>query len=109
MRSELGLRGARRRLDRLAAALDLLRDEAGTGSDPEAVRRWGEARNRLLVGRLVVSAALARRESRGAHCRTDHPDAAPAAERSIHTLTDLFTLGAGAAGPLPGDAACRIL
>lgn len=109
VRSELGLRGARRRLDRLAAALDLLRDEAGTGADPDDVRRWGEARNRLLVGRLVVSAALARRESRGAHCRADHPDTARSAERAIHTLTDLFTLGAGAAGPLPGDAACRIL
>ncbi|MCG5240720.1 L-aspartate oxidase [Azospirillum doebereinerae] len=111
VRDGLGLRAARRKLDRLAAALDSLRDaDAGsdTALDPVSVRRWGEARNRLLVGRLVVHAALAREESRGAHCRADHPLPDPAsgrtAENRILTLTDL----AGAAGPLPGDAACCI-
>jgi L-aspartate oxidase len=38
---------------------------------------WGEARNVLLVGRLVAEAALARRESRGAHFRADHPRPRP--------------------------------
>jgi len=109
VRDGLGLRAARRKLDRLAAALDSLRDaEPGREPTPDAVRRWGEARNRLLVGRLVVHAALAREESRGAHCRADHPLPDPAygrtAENRVLTLNDL----AGAAGPLPGDAACCI-
>jgi L-aspartate oxidase len=33
----------------------------------------GEARNLLWAGRLLAQAALARRESRGGHYRTDHP------------------------------------
>ncbi|PWC46615.1 hypothetical protein TSA6c_07340 [Azospirillum sp. TSA6c] len=72
---------------------------------PEIVRHWGEARNRLLVGRLVVHAALAREESCGAHCRSDHPLPNPASISRTLTLSEL----AGTAGPLPGDAACCIL
>ncbi|MFP5515374.1 MAG: L-aspartate oxidase [Alphaproteobacteria bacterium] len=110
VRHGLGLFAARRKLDRLAAALDTLRCEDGdAGNDgrapPPVVRHWGEARNRLLVGRLVVHAALAREESRGAHCRSDHPLPNSAFTRSTLTLSDL----AGTAGPLPGDAACCIL
>ncbi|WP_298371721.1 L-aspartate oxidase [Azospirillum sp.] len=112
VRDGLGLLAARRKLGRLAAALDSLRgEEADANADinPGAVRRWGEARNRLLVGRLIVHAALAREESRGAHCRADHPLPNPAfgrtAENRTLTLTDL----AGPTGPLPGDAACCIL
>ncbi len=121
VRDGLGLLAARRKLGRLAAALDTLRGDPadstgdgagdGAGDHPPSlntVRRWGEARNRLLVGRLIVQAALAREESRGAHCRTDHPLPNPALvqplDRRTHTLTDL----AGTTGPLPGDAACCI-
>lgn len=43
----------------------------------DLVRLWGEARNRLLVARLVTLAALRREESRGAHCRSDFPAARP--------------------------------
>ncbi|PWC75067.1 L-aspartate oxidase [Azospirillum sp. TSH64] len=110
VRNGLGLLAARRKLDRLAAALDMLRCEDGDTHDtvqapPDIVRHWGEARNRLLVGRLVIHAALAREESRGAHCRSDHPLPNPASLSRTLTLSDL----AGAAGPLPGDAACCIL
>ena len=49
--------------------------------DPAAcfdrVLRWSEARNLLLVARLVASAALDREESRGAHYREDFPHALP--------------------------------
>lgn len=103
VRDGVGLLAARRKLDRLAVALDALCD--GGTADLAAVRRWGEARNRLLAGRLIVHAALARSESRGAHFRTDFPQEDPAAQRHRFTLTDLT----GAAGPLSGDAACSIL
>lgn len=43
----------------------------------------GEARNLLGVARLVTAAALARRESRGGHFRTDFPAADPAWERRL--------------------------
>lgn len=103
VRDGVGLLAARRKLDRLAVALDALCN--GGPADLPAVRRWGEARNRLLAGRLIVHAALARSESRGAHFRTDFPREDPAAQRHRFTLTDL----AGATGPLTGDAACSIL
>lgn len=105
VRDGLGLLAARRKLDRLAAALDTLRCEDGDEAPSSVVRHWGEARNRLLVGRLVVHAALNREESRGAHCRSDHPLPNPASISRTLTLSDL----AGTAGPLPGDAACCIL
>ena len=105
VRDGLGLLAARRKLDRLATALDMLRCEEGDEAPPEIVRKWGEARNRLLVGRLVVHTALAREESRGAHCRSDHPLPNPATISRTLTLSDL----AGTAGPLSGDAACCIL
>ncbi len=45
------------------------------GSAPLASREEIETANLLLVGRLVVAAALTREESRGAHYRTDFPEA----------------------------------
>ena len=39
---------------------------------------WSELRNLVDVGEALVSAALAREESRGAHTRTDFPDTDPA-------------------------------
>ncbi len=35
--------------------------------------------NLVTLGRLVATGALAREESRGAHCRLDHPRSRPAA------------------------------
>ena len=53
----------------------------GEFRDPVAsfdrVLRWSEARNLLLVARLVALAALDREESRGAHYREDFPRPLP--------------------------------
>jgi succinate dehydrogenase/fumarate reductase flavoprotein subunit len=50
----------------------------------------GETRNLLEVARLVAAAALLREESRGAHWRSDHPAADPAAaRRSVATAVEL--------------------
>lgn len=62
----------------LASALDEL--EALAESQPGIA---GEARNLLSVGRLVTAAALARRESRGGHFRSDYPQADPEWQRRI--------------------------
>jgi L-aspartate oxidase len=63
------------------ANVGLVRDDRGLG---EALRRIveledafpraaNELRNLLVVGRLITEAALARRESRGSHYRSDYP------------------------------------
>lgn len=64
--------GVVRRRDGMEAALDALAglDDAAS-ADPRA-------RSALVVARLVLSAGLARTESRGAHFRSDHPAADPA-------------------------------
>jgi L-aspartate oxidase len=43
----------------------------------------GEARNLVWAGRLVATAALARRESRGGHYRADYPEADLAWQRHL--------------------------
>jgi succinate dehydrogenase/fumarate reductase flavoprotein subunit len=57
--------------DRWERARGSFRGSGGTGS---AGPRWFEVRNRLLVSRLILEAALLRTESRGAHYRSDFPE-----------------------------------
>jgi L-aspartate oxidase len=68
--------GVEREAEGLTSALDEL--EALAATAPPAS---GETRNVLEVARLVAAAALLREESRGAHWRSDHPAADPAAAR----------------------------
>jgi L-aspartate oxidase len=42
--------------------------------DQLLVREWGELRNLLTVGRLILRSALFRQESRGGHFREDFPE-----------------------------------
>ena len=70
----------------------LVRDEAGLTSalaELESLAKThpnaaGEARNLLAVARLVTAAALARRESRGGHYRSDLPAPDPAWARRLY-------------------------
>lgn len=83
VRDGAGLRTAGTDLAALASALD-------GGAVTTDVRAWAEARNLLLVARMVTAFADARRESRGAHCRLDHPHTLGAEGlRQFHTLSDL--------------------
>ena len=43
----------------------------------------GEVRNMLMAGRLITTAALARKESRGVHYRSDHRESDPGWNRHI--------------------------
>jgi L-aspartate oxidase len=72
VRHEQGLREALRRIAEL---------------ETEFPRAANELRNLLVVGRLITEAALARRESRGSHCRSDYPQPDEAlAKRSFTRL-----------------------
>jgi L-aspartate oxidase len=52
-------------------------------------------RTMTATATLVAAAALARTESRGGHCRTDHPETDPAqARRSRLTLDEALTIRA---------------
>jgi len=63
------------------ASLDAFAGEATTG----------EARNMVLVGRLIAASALLREESRGAHRRRDFPEAdARYANRAARTADELL-------------------
>ena len=79
VRSGTGLQRALRRFRELDRRLRNL--ALGAVHDPadEFIRvlRWSEARNLLLVARLVTLAALDREESRGAHYREDFPNPLP--------------------------------
>ncbi len=78
-----GSAGVRRRGTDLEAALARLR-EGSARLAPVPLRRAGvEARNLLLAGELVVTAAREREESRGAHFRIDFPESRPAWRRRL--------------------------
>jgi succinate dehydrogenase / fumarate reductase flavoprotein subunit len=71
------------RLERALRAIAELAVELGErpvgGAEAFDMRRleWFDLRNMLSVARIVAEAALARRESRGAHQREDFPDRRP--------------------------------
>jgi L-aspartate oxidase len=67
----------------LTAALDEL--DSMAEAHPEAA---GEARNLLGIARLVAAAALARRESRGGHYRSDFPQLDPDWQRRLFLTAD---------------------
>ena len=84
----------------------------GTGS-VRALVAGLESANLRLIGRAVLTAALARPESRGAHVRTDHPVRDPTFRRSTQvrlvgneltvTAADPELENAGVAGPLRAE------
>ncbi|MCY7368266.1 MAG: L-aspartate oxidase [Chamaesiphon sp.] len=50
----------------------------------QELRAWGETRNLLEIGLLILTSAIMRTESRGGHYRTDFPSINPAWQ--LHTL-----------------------
>ena len=78
MRSGKSLASALSQLSELDQQMRSLADQDTPCRPPSSntVKRWSEARNLLLVARLVTLAALQRKESRGAHYRDDYPNPA---------------------------------
>jgi fumarate reductase flavoprotein subunit len=75
VRDAEGLGAALAEIHRLDAALDVVA-VAGDPSLNTAWQDWLNLKNQALAARLIVSSALERRESRGAHWRRDFPAAA---------------------------------
>ena len=75
----------------------LRRDEAGLSEAANSIEQWcryvlprpfaqtggWELQNMLCVARLMIDAAVQRRETRGVHQRTDHPELDPGWQRHI--------------------------
>jgi len=86
MWEKVGIERDREGLEEAISELERLRDEVGdslvaaTGLE---LYRVTKVKNAVATGLMVTKAALARRESRGAHFRRDFPGADQAAEKSI--------------------------
>ena len=65
---------------------------------------WHEARAALDVAAAVTHAAAARRESRGAHQREDHPETDPAQAHNQVLRLEAGSLAARPAAPAPDTA-----
>ncbi len=83
----------------MTAGAGVLRDAQGLTEALRGIARIEAAQpdcprlaNMTATATLICAAALARQESRGAHCRTDFPDPLPDARRSRMTLAEALAL-----------------
>ena len=76
----------------MSRAVGVLRSGEGLGAAAGALfalaRDEEAANDAAVVGLMIAVAALRREESRGAHARTDFPDAAAKAQRTTLRLSD---------------------
>ena len=80
--------GLERDAEGLAGALSVIgRLERAGGSEPALL-------NMMATAKLVAAGALARTESRGAHCRTDYPSTDEVGRRTMMTLVDADRIAA---------------
>ncbi len=88
-RTDEKLREAIVEIDRMASELGAAPPSSGMSFDPLLID-WLDLRNMLQVAKAVAVPALARKESRGAHQRDDHPGLEEA-----WTLNQIITLHGG--------------
>src|SRR6185437_10069369 len=87
--------------------MGITRDAAGLGEAAERVDQWSRyilplefddvtgwtLQNMLIVARLMIAAATARRESRGVHFRRDFPQPDPALNHHINLMCQVTRAG----------------
>jgi L-aspartate oxidase len=85
--------------DLMSANVGVIREAAGLTGAIRAIRRMStrtndiEIANMMTTALMIATSALARRESRGAHFRSDYPEPAAAfAHRSRMTLADALRI-----------------
>jgi L-aspartate oxidase len=74
----------------LETHVGVLRDRQGLATAVEILTPLARDGDPALVALFIATAARARTESRGGHCRTDFPDRAAVAERRLQRLNDLI-------------------
>lgn len=100
VRTEEGLRGALAAIEGLGERLE----EGTTRADPRCAARTATARQALLSASALVTAMLARTESRGAHFRADHPEQDPSQRRPlVVSLEGGAPVATPLEGPRPGS------
>lgn len=88
----------------MSARVGVVRDAAGLANalaDILHIERQAPSpalKNMATTALLVTAAAFNRRESRGGHCRSDHPQTAAPAQRTFLTLADAHALATEATG-----------
>jgi len=87
LRGEVGLERAHARLGGMRAALGEVAIAPGRECNA-SLADWFELRASLIAAEAVTRAALARRESRGAHRREDFPDSVPQFAKSRRVAMD---------------------
>jgi L-aspartate oxidase len=104
-RDEAGLAAAAAELEELAwrhPKISGLHPAGIEAAGPAAGWLAGEARNLLWAGCLLAQAALARRESRGGHYRTDHPSPDAAWQRRLFLTAAADGAACFESPPAPG-------
>jgi len=75
--------GVVRSADSLAGARAVVEEAGAVLGDPAASVAAGELANLLRLAHALLASALARTESRGAHARSEYPDAVPSWRRRL--------------------------
>ena len=75
--------GVVRSADSLAGARAVVEEAGAVLGDPSASVAAGELANLLRLAQALLASALARTESRGAHARSEYPDAVPSWRRRL--------------------------
>ncbi len=83
----------------MSRSAGVLRDAAGLGSAIATLAPLAPADAAALVGLMMCVAAHDRTESRGGHCRTDHPDRDAVPARSSLTMTEALSRAAAIVAP----------